>query len=152
MLFPCQCPSLPFSATKNSYSQARHAVFSKGTSDLLCFLTSGSSCQESRRQSISISAISVSNTQKTASTRALLLPLFLKPSIIIISAVRKKKKESNLCLTQGFTLMSIYRDKCVYKQHVGFFHNSVVGGSMEHGLLCLLILAHTTLTFKLLSL
>jgi len=68
------------------------------------------------------------------------------------SLLWEKKKESNLCLTQGFTLMSIYRDKCVYKQHVGFFHNSVVGGSMEHGLLCLLILAHTTLTFKLLSL
>lgn len=62
MCFPCRCPSLPFSATKNCESQARHAVFSKGTSHLLCFLISGSSCWKSRRQRTIILAISVYNT------------------------------------------------------------------------------------------
>lgn len=95
MLSLCHCPSLPFSATKNCKSQARHAVFSKGTSHLLCLLISGSSCWKSRRQNTIFQHRNHANSMSTATVFS--FPFFLSPNVSP-SLLWKRQIEFNMRL------------------------------------------------------
>lgn len=95
MLSLCHCPSLPFSATKNCKSQARHAVFSKGTSHLLCLLISGSSCWKSRRQNTIFQHRNHANSMSTATVFS--FPFFLSPNLSP-SLLWKRQIEFNMRL------------------------------------------------------